>query len=403
MSAAEQATTGIGRKKLLLAGGILLLGLLTGYQFYRAGAVQVETSQVVVGTIVTTVEETGYVQADEEYDILAPVSGYIGNLAVARGQTVVRSQPLMVMDSPETNLLRESSRESVNRVAAELENARNNRQTASYELADAEKRLVKDNRLVRAETISQQQFDRTKLEVDRLRSRVSSSGEIIVSMERQLAALKRQQDAADRKADQLIIKSPSSGTVLYLLPKAGELVVTGTVVARIGKSGTPKVNVDILSDSMGQVRLGQTVTISSPVLSSSITGSISSIYPQAVEKISALGVIQRRVRVIADLEKAEKLKSGYEVKVTIATQSRDHALIIPREAVVMNPQGIYEVWIVTKDHRAESRRVKIGLMNRKQVEVIEGLRQGDTVITNSKGTLGDRVRVRVTTSDTKRS
>jgi len=70
---------------------------------------------------------------------------------------------------------------------------------------------------------------------------------------------------------------------------------------------------------------------------------------------------------------------------------------------VMNPQGIYEVWIITKDQRAESRRVKIGLMNRKQVEVIEGLRQGDTVITNSKGTLGDRVRVRVTTSDTKRS
>jgi len=272
MSAAEQATTGIGRKKLLLAGGILLLVLLIGYQFYRTGAVRVDTSQAVVGTISTTVEETGYVQADEEYDILAPVSGYIGNLAVARGQTVMRSQPLMVMDSPETNLLRESTRESVNRVAAELESARNNRQTASYELVDAEKRLVKDNRLVHAETISQQQFDRTKLEVDRLRSRVASSGEIIVSMERQLAALKRQQEAADRKGDQLVIKSPSSGNVLYLLPKAGELVVTGAIVARIGKSGTPKVHVDILSDLMGQVRSGQSVTISSPVLSSPVTG-----------------------------------------------------------------------------------------------------------------------------------
>ena len=395
MLAVKKTKSSLDGKKKWLAVGLFALGLLAGYQFFFAGAVEVDTAPAVKGTIATSVEEIGYIQADEEYDVLAPVSGYIARLEVDRGQKVAASQLLMVMDSPETNLLHETANEAANRVAAELNNVRNNLQTSIYELADAEKKLAQKKTLLVVGAISQLDFDEIKLSVDRLRSKTSSIEAMIISMERQLAALRKQQEAADRKAGQLNVKSPVAGTVLYFLPKEGELVVTGTTVAKIGKAGQTRVNVDILSDNMRHVTLGQNVSISSPVLAGPTVGKISSIYPQAFEKISALGVIQRRVRVIADLEKTENLKSGYEVKVTIITQSRDQALIVPREAVTLTPQGEYELWIVNQAGRAESRRVKIGLKNRSQAEILEGLQLGETVITARRGQLAEKSRVRV--------
>jgi HlyD family secretion protein len=395
MFAAEKVKPVLDGKKKYFVGVILALGLLTGYRFFFAGAVDVSAVKAAKGPIAVSVEEIGYIQADDEYDVQAPVSGYVGRLEVQRGQKVTQSQTLMVLDSPETTLVLETANAEANKVAASLNNAINNRQIAVYELADAEKKLAQKKTLLAVGAISQLDYDEAKLSLDRLRSQVASTGEIIANMERQLSALRKQQESADRKANQLSIKSPVEGTVIYLLPKEGELVSKGTTVAKVGKAGKTRVNVDILSDNMGNVALGQKVILSSPVLDSPVVGTISSIYPQAFEKISALGVIQRRVRVIADLEKWGNLRSGYEVKVAIVTQSKDNTLIVPREAVTLNQQGEYEVWVVNKNQRAESRKVKIGLKNRAQAEILEGLQTDETVITARRGEISEKTRVSI--------
>ena len=385
----------VNTKWKCLLGGLLVLGVLTSYQYYFAGRIEVETATATVGTIGTMVEEVGYVQAEEEYDVLAPVTAYIGQQFVERGQAVGQSQSLIILDSPETDLQQESSNEAVGKVTAELENARNNRQIAIYELADAERNLVRKQGLLASGAISQADYDTIQLAADRLRSQVAASGVVVTSLERQLAALTKHKAAADRKTEQLTIKSPVAGTVLYLPLKAGQLAVAGTTLAKIGQKGPTKVYVDIISDDMRYVALGQTVIISSPALEKPVTGVVTQIYPQAYEKTSALGVEQRRVRVIATLENRENLQSGYEVKVAINTQSRDNVLLVPREAIILNPQGEYEVWVVNKQQQAECRKVKVGLKNRVQAEICEGLQAGDTVIVGRKSQIGENTRVSI--------
>jgi HlyD family secretion protein len=383
-----------GRRNKMIASFTLAAGLWLLYMFFFAGAVEVSTAKATRGSIAVTVDEIGYIQADEEYDVLAPVNGYIGRLEAERGQKVKQNQTLMLLDSPETDSLLENTSAQANRVAASLNEARNNREIALYELADAERKVAQRKALLTAGAISQQEFDEAKLALDRLRSRTYSTGEIIGDLERQLTALRRQQQSADRRVNQFVVRSPADGAVIYLVPKAGEYVAQGAVVAKIGKSGRTRVNVDVLSDNMGYVALGQKVTVGSPVLAAPVTGTISDIYPQAFEKVSALGVIQRRVRVIADLTEWGNLRSGYEVKVSITTRFKDDALLIPREALVMNPQGQYEVWIVSAG-RAECRKVTVGLKNRVQVEILEGLQPQDTVITARRGEITERTRVRI--------
>ncbi len=383
-----------GRRNKMMAGFAVAAVLWLLYTFFFAGAVEVSTAKAARGSIAVTVEEIGYIQADDEYDVLAPVNGYIGRLEIERGQKVKQGQTLMLLDSPETDSLLESTDAQANRVAASLNDARNNRQIALYELADAERKVAQRKTLLTAGAISQQEFDEAKLALDRLRSRTYTTGEIIGDLERQLTALRRQQQSADRKVNQLVVKSPADGAVIYLVPKEGEYVAQGAVIAKIGKSGRTRVNVDVLSDNMGHVALGQKVAVASPVLASPVAGTVSDIYPQAFEKVSALGVIQRRVRVIADLTEWGNLRSGYEVKVSITTRFKDDALLIPREALVMNAQGQYEVWVVSAG-RAECRKVTVGLKNRVQAEIIEGLQPQDSVITVRKGKITERTRVRI--------
>ena len=395
MFAADNPKNGLaGRKKKMLAGFVLVLGLWAIYAFFFAGAIEVSTAKATRGSISVTVDEVGYIQADDEYDVLAPVSGYVGRLETERGQKVKQAQALLILDSPETESVLEFTTSEANRVTAALNEARSNNQIALHELADAEKKLTQKRNLLTAGAISQQEFDDAKLALDRLRSRSHATGEIIANEERQLTALRRQQHSAGRKVSQLAVRSPVDGAVIYLLPKEGEYVAQGTVVAKIGKSGWTRVNLDVLSDNMGYVTLGQKVTVNSPVLPAAVNGTISSIYPQAFEKISSLGVIQRRVRVIADLPEWGNLRSGYEVKVSILTRVQGDALLIPREALVMNSQGQYEVWIVV-DGRAECRKVTVGLKNRVQAAILEGLKAQDTVITARKGEIAEKSRVRI--------
>ena len=380
------------RRKRLIAGCSLALLFWASYAYFN-GTIEVSTAKATRGAISVTVDEIGYVQADDEYDVLAPASGYVSHLAVERGQMVNMAQSIMLLDSPEIDSVLETSNAAANSVAASINEARSNWQIAQHELADAEKKLAQKKTLLAVGAISQQEFDDAKLVLDRLRSRALSTGEIIANLESQLAALRRQQQSADRKVNQLVVKSPAAGTIIYLLPKAGEYVAQGTVVAKIGKSGRTRVNVDVLSDNMGAVALGQMVTVTSPVLTLPVTGTISTIYPQAFEKTSSLGVIQRRVRVIADLSEWGNLRSGYEVKVSITTRAKKDALLIPREALVMNPQGQYEVWRVSGE-RAECRKVTVGLKNRLHAEILAGLEPQDVVITASKSVISENTRVR---------
>ncbi len=380
------------RYKKTLTGLVLAFVLGLFYMFW-AGAAEVHTVRATRGNIAVTVDEIGYIQADDEYDVLAPVSGYVGRLTTERGHIVQPLQEILLLDSPETDSLTETIQAEVNRVAASLNEAASNNQIALHELADAEKKLSQKKTLLAVGAISQQEYDDARLALDRLRSRATSTGEIIVNLQRQLAALQKQHHSTDRKRNQLSVKSPVAGTVIYLLPKQGEYVAHGTIVAKIGKTGRTRVNVDVLSDNMGQVALGQKVTVNSPVLPSPVSGIISTIYPQAFEKISPLGVNQRRVRVIADLPEWGNLKSGYEVRISILSQFKQDALLIPRQALNLSPQGDYEVWLVTAG-RVERRKVMVGLKNRLHVEILKGLEPQDQVVTVSKTALNDKMRVR---------
>ena len=108
----------------------------------------------------------------------------------------------------------------------------------------------------------------------------------------------------------MVIISPIDGTIVRLPVKVGQYLLTGTTVAQVASLNQLEIKTEILSDDMADIMLGQKAIISAPLLKDKeLEGEVVQIYPQAEEKLSALGVIQYRVPVIISLKRSPQTSS----------------------------------------------------------------------------------------------
>jgi len=176
--------------------------------------------------------------------------------------------------------------------------------------------------------------------------------------------------------------------------KQEQVVNPGALLASVAVLDKLEIKADILSDDLGEVNLGQRVKITAPVLGTNVLyGEVREIYPLAVEKQSALGVIQRRVPVIITLTDAANLKPGYEVKVAIETSTAQDVLVVPWEVVRTLKDGGKEVVVVT-DNRVERRPVQTGIGDRENIEITDGLTAGEVIIRDGNLDLKDHTRIK---------
>jgi HlyD family secretion protein len=104
--------------------------------------------------------------------------------------------------------------------------------------------------------------------------------------------------------------------------------------------------------------------------------------PAAFTKISALGVEEQRVNVIADFRKLDEtavgLGDGYRVEAEIVVWSGESVLKVPTSAL-FRIEGAWCVFVVEQGI-AKKRLIEIGQRNSSVAEVLEGLQEGESVI-----------------------
>jgi macrolide-specific efflux system membrane fusion protein len=78
----------------------------------------------------------------------------------------------------------------------------------------------------------------------------------------------------------------------------------------------------------------------------------------------------------------------------IAVETRPNAVVIPVEALVPGDEpGSYKVFVVDKDGTAHARPVKVGGRTETKVEILEGLKGGETIVTQGAYGLSDSAKV----------
>jgi HlyD family secretion protein len=117
--------------------------------------------------------------------------------------------------------------------------------------------------------------------------------------------------------------------------------------------------------------------------------------PSGFMKISALGVEEQRVNVLADFDDpalaAQHLGDGYRVEVRVVTWEEDDVLRVPTSSLVRH-EGEWAVYRV-ENGRAVRRAVAIGQRSGLQAQVLRGLEAGDVIIAYPPDDVSDGVRV----------
>lgn len=383
----------MSRKRWLLTGAGIIALLAAGWGIANRGQA-VDTVLVSKGVISRTVSETGYVRSLNEYNLEAQQSGQITSLAVKAGQEVKQGQQLMVIENPDIKAAKNQSRAQL--VLAQTESTLARQSLSSYriDLEAAQTHYERQKVLFEAGAVSQADFEQARSSQEKASQLVQQQERYLAQLEEKIAAYSDILRENEGKEADLLINSPTDGTVLDLPVKQGTVITPGALLCQIGTPELLEIQVDLLGDQMRDVQVGQPVFVSSPVLgSATLAGKIKEIRPRAYVKISALGVEQRRVPVIITLNDPGLLKPGYEVQVVIQTAHREGVLMVSRESVRNLGEAGYQVMKV-KDKRIQHQKIEPGIKNQDYIEVVQGLQEGDVIVKDGSAQLPEKTTVK---------
>lgn len=188
------------------------------------------------------------------------------------------------------------------------------------------------------------------------------------------------------------VYAPANGKVLRVIEESERIIQAGTPILEVGNPENLEIVVDLLSSEAAQVRPGATMLIENWGGAQSLKARVRTVEPQAFTKISALGVDEQRVNIVADLlDKTIKLGDNYRVDARIiAWQAAD---VLKTDSSALFREG--EKWkvFVNEGGAARLREVKIGHQTPSETEILSGLNEGETVILHPSNQIGEKTKI----------
>ena len=160
----------------------------------------------------------------------------------------------------------------------------------------------------------------------------------------------------------------------------------------VGDPASLEVVVDILSTDAVRVSAGSRLLVEDWGGEGVLEGRVRQVEPSAFTKVSALGVEEQRVNVIADLLAPEaRLGDRYRVEARIVVWEGDGVIQIPASALFR--RGAEWAVFVVDGNRARLRTVQVGHQAAFDAEIERGLEVGEAVILHPSDRIHDGARV----------
>ena len=237
---------------------------------------------------------------------------------------------------------------------------------AQFAAAEAKLRLSQENfirnkKLLQNDALSQQALDQAKEE---------------------LAENKAKADEKELLVRKMRLIAPFPGTIGSSTVSKGQYVSVGQTLVTLVNTNSLKVIYHVPEVYLSQLKLGQTVEITSDALpGEKFSGTVNYISP-------SIDVATRMVEVHATVPNdAQQLAPGMFVKVEQELSERQNALVVPAEALVATISGS-KVYVAANDHAVET-PVTVGVRWGDTVEITKGLKLNDRVVIAGQQKLHD--------------
>jgi HlyD family secretion protein len=380
----------LGRRGLLWGGAGLAAAAFFVYAI-RPAVVPVEVTAVTRGPLRVTIDEEGRTRVRDRYVVVAPVAGRVGRITLEEGSPVAPGVEVARLSAapldPRSRL----------EAAARLRGAEDAARAGAAALSEARVALAQAVRTrARAESLFAQRGIAPE------QREVAATAETTASRKVEAADFQAQSAAHDVEvaraalagnAPVITLQSPVRGRVLRIPERSERVVAAGTPLLELGDPRRLEVVVDLLSEDAAKVKPGDRVVIERWGGDRPLEAHVRVVEPSGFTKVSALGVEEQRVNVVADLDETPpQLGDGYRVEARVVQWEGD-ALKVPASALYQDGNQ-WRVFVV-ENGRARSRVVQVGHRNPDEAEVLSGLSLGDRVIRQPTDKISENSRVAV--------
>ena len=367
------------RRWLPYAGAVVLVALITAGLWPRP--IPVETARATIGTLRATVNEQGKTRIKQRYVVSAPVTGQLQRIPFKAGAEVHAGQTVVAVIEPvsptlldaRTRVATEAKRDTA---LANLEKARAGQRFAASDLRRFEK-------LHAEKMVSVQELESVQLREASATKEQAAAESALRQVEAEMAEFAgNAPTGTNTLLDPVQVKAPATGSVLHIFEENSRVVAAGTTLMEIGDPLDIEVVVEVLSRDGAAIPPATPVELEQWGGGEPLKAKVRLVEPAAFTKISALGVEEQRVNVIADLltppDQRRNVGDGFRVEARIIVWEAPDALKVPAGALFR--KGEQWAAFVIADGRARLKIVKAGRSSGTETQVLEGLKQGEEVI-----------------------
>ncbi len=308
--------------------------------------VPVEVATAVRSPVTAAFQGTSNLVAEAESEVAAKTSGVVMEIFVEEGDLVRAGQVLARLDSDRQRLSLKQSEANLRK----LEN-------------DYQRQQEMFNRKL----ISQDVFDRSRFDLDTQRAAF---------------------DMSKLELSYAEIRAPIEGVVSRRDVKVGNLIQINQTLFKIDDFDPLEAVINVPEREMRLIAADQPVQMLVDALPGQVfVGGVARVSP-------VVDATTGTFRVIAQFrDESKTLRSGMFGRVRIVYDQRNDALVVPRAALIGDDQDA-ALFVVDGD-TAKRRKVTLGYSDNGKVEVIDGVSEGEMVVTLGQAALRDGVKVEV--------
>jgi HlyD family secretion protein len=345
--------------------------------------------------------------------ITAPVRAFYVN----RGDRVHKGQLLAVLENRDLNAAATENRGVYEQAQAsyrstvraslpeEMEKARLDVK-AARETLEAEQRLYESRqKLYKEGALARKDLDQSAVTLTQARNQLALSEKHLQALEQvgreeelkaangQLTSAQGKYEGAEAQLAYSRIRSPIDGIVTDRPLYPGEMATAGSPLLSVMDVSQVIVRAHMAQQDAALLKPGDSASIIVPGRQGNNLPALVTVVSPALDPNSTTVEVWFQAR-----NPHGMLKAGSTVQVSAVAQKVSNAIVIPASAVLTAPDGATTVMVIGSDDKAHERQVKTGIHERDQLQIIEGLREGEQVVTVGAYGLADKTKVQVETA-----
>jgi macrolide-specific efflux system membrane fusion protein len=335
-----------------------------------APLVKLDTVVTRRGDIEQTVDAAGKLQLHKWADTYAQIGGQVKDVMVAVGDAVKADQALLEITPAQQPTKVESNRAQMARLQADLADQRAQSEFAQLQFA-------RQTQLKAQNATREEAFESARMSASSASARVDAITAQINELE---ATLKIDEEARQKT----LVRSPIAGTVVSLAARTGQMVSAAQPAAallRIADLSEMTVAARVAESDVTRLRPGMAAHFTTPGYPGKHwSGKLRQVIPIPADGSGEQGKEAFYIVLFEVKNPDHELMSGMSAKVRFVVAQAHDAVLLPAHCLgALDDEGLYSVNVVDASGHVGVRKVKVGLHNAQEAQIVSGLDAGDKV------------------------